>query len=117
MVKIHSSGVTFQSETGKATTDRKTAFEFDQGNGTAMGADYDPQTRELHLHSQVSLDWRGKTADSVPMHIEAGEAYYKERESKVVLLPWSKLTARNADIWKAACRWSRWMTGRFAKPC
>lgn len=92
MVKIHSSGITFQSETGKATTDRQTAFEFDQGGGTAMGADYDPQTRELHLHSQVSLDWRGKTADSVPMHIEAGEAYYKERESKVVLLQWSKLT-------------------------
>ena len=92
MVKIHSSGITFQSETGKATTDRQTAFEFDQGGGTAVGADYDPQTRELHLHSQVSLDWRGKTADSVPMHIEAGEAYYKERESKVVLLQWSKLT-------------------------
>ncbi len=56
-----------------------------------MGADYDPQTRELHLRSQVSLDWRGKTEDSVPMHIESGEAYYKERDSKVVLLPWSKL--------------------------
>lgn len=92
MVKIHSSGIVFQSETGKATTDRKTAFEFDQGGGTAVGADYDPQTRELHLHSQVALDWRGKTVDSAPMHIEAGEADYKERESKVVLLPWSKLT-------------------------
>jgi len=92
MVKIHSSGISFQSESGKATTDRKMTFEFDQGGGTAMGADYDPQTRELHLHSQVSLDWRGKTVDSVPMHIEAGEAYYKERESKVILLPWSKLT-------------------------
>jgi lipopolysaccharide export system protein LptA len=91
-VKIHTSGVTFESETGKATTDRKTAFEFDQGKGTSMGADYDPQIRELHMHSQVSLDWRGKTADSVPMHIESGEAYYKERESKVILLPWSKLT-------------------------
>ena len=41
---------------------------------------------------QVSLDWRGKTAESVPMHIEAGEAYYREKESKVILLPWSKMT-------------------------
>ena len=56
-----------------------------------MGADYDPQIRELHMHSQVSLDWRGKTPDSAPMHIESGEAYYKEKESKVLLLPWSKL--------------------------
>jgi len=92
MVKIRSSGISFQSETGKATTDRRTTFQFDQGSGAAMGADYDPQTRELHLHSEVSLDWRGKTVDSVPMHIEAGEAYYKERESKVILLQWSKLT-------------------------
>ena len=25
------------------------------------------------------------------MHVEAGEAFYRERESKVILLPWSKL--------------------------
>jgi lipopolysaccharide export system protein LptA len=92
VVKIHSSGVSFQSDTGKATTDRKTEFEFDQGGGSAVGAEYDPQTRELHLRTQVSLDWRGKTPESVPMHIESGEAFYKERESKVFLLPWSKLT-------------------------
>jgi lipopolysaccharide export system protein LptA len=91
-VKIHTSGVTFESESGKSTTDRKTDFEFDQGKGSSMGADYDPQLRELHMHSQVALDWRGKTADSTPMHIESGEAFYKERESKVILLPWSKLT-------------------------
>jgi lipopolysaccharide export system protein LptA len=90
-VKIHTSGVTFESETGHATTDRKTVFEFDQGGGSSMGADYDPQIRELHMHSQVVLDWRGKTPDSAPMHIESGEAYYKEKESKVILLPWSKL--------------------------
>ncbi len=98
VVKIHSSGVSFQSETGKATTDRKTDFEFDQGGGSAVGADYDPETRELHLHSEVALDWRGRTADFVPMHIEAGEAYYKERDSKVYLLPWSKLTRDTLHI-------------------
>jgi lipopolysaccharide export system protein LptA len=92
MLRIHTSGVKFQSETGKADTDRKAAFEFDQGGGTAVGAEYDPQSRELYLRSQVSLDWRGKTADSVPMHIESGQAHYLERESKVVLSPWSKLT-------------------------
>jgi lipopolysaccharide export system protein LptA len=98
IVKIHSSGVTFQSESGKATTDRATSFDFDQGGGTAVGAEYDPLERQLHLKSQVSLDWRGKTPDSVPMHIEAGEAYYLEKESKVVLIPWSRMTRGTLKI-------------------
>ncbi|HWZ33438.1 MAG TPA: LptA/OstA family protein [Bryobacteraceae bacterium] len=97
LVKIHSSGVSFQSETGKADTERHASFEFGhngvtEGTGTATGAEYDPQTRELHLKHDVALDWRGKTAQSVPMHIEAGEAFYKEKESKVWLMQWSKLT-------------------------
>jgi lipopolysaccharide export system protein LptA len=91
IVRIQSSGVKFDTQSGKATTDRPVRFEFDQGGGTALGADYDPQTRELHMKSQISLDWRGKTPDSVPMHIESGEAFYRERESKVILIPWSKL--------------------------
>ncbi len=98
IVKIHSSGVTFESESGKATTDRPTSFEFDQGGGTSVGADYDPEKRELHLRSQVSLDWRGKTAESVPMHVESGEAYYLEKESKVILMPWAKLTRDTLHI-------------------
>jgi lipopolysaccharide export system protein LptA len=98
IVKIHSSGVTFQSESGKATTDRLTSFDYDQGGGTAVGAEYDPQERQLHLKSQVSLDWRGKTPESVPMHIEAGEAYYLEKESKVVLIPWSRMTRDTLKI-------------------
>ncbi len=98
LLKVHSSGVTFKTETGNSSTDRPVSFEFDQGGGTAVGADYDPQTRELHMRSRVSLDWRGKNPDSKPMHIETGEAYYKERESKVWLLPWAKLTRDTLHI-------------------
>jgi lipopolysaccharide export system protein LptA len=97
VLKIHSSGVRFASDTGKASTDRMATFEFDQGSGSAEGVDYDPQTRELHLRGHVSMDWKGRdpkgqNADSKLMHIEAGEAYYREAESNVTLLPWSKLT-------------------------
>ncbi len=91
LLKIHTSGVHFDRESGHATTDQAARFEFDQGTGSATGADYDPNTRQLHLKSRAILDWTGKTADSKPMHIEAAEAYYFERESKVVLLQWSKL--------------------------
>jgi lipopolysaccharide export system protein LptA len=92
IVKIRTSGVRFASDTGKASTDRRADFEFEQGNGSAEGVDYDPTSRELHLRSAVELHWMGKGKGSKPMLIEAGEAYYREMESKVFLLPWSKLT-------------------------
>jgi len=92
IVKIHTSGVRFASDTGKASTTREAKFEFEQGRGSAEGVDYDPVSRELHLRSKVALHWKGKGRRPKPMLIEAGEAYYREAESKVILLPWSKLT-------------------------
>ena len=98
VVKIHSSGVHFASDTGRVTTDRHATFALDVGNGSATGAEYDPNTRELHLRSQVALDWRGKNPDAKPMHMEAGEAIYQEREAKVTLFPWSKLTRESLRL-------------------
>jgi lipopolysaccharide export system protein LptA len=92
VLHIHTSGVRFASDTGKASTDRAATFEFDQGGGSAVGAEYDPQTRELHLASQTKLDWRGAAADAIPMHIESQTAMYSERDAKVMLGPWSKLS-------------------------
>ena len=89
---IQSSGVHFESRTGKAFTDRAASFQFALGEGRCEGASYDPQTHELILQSQVELVWRGKAPGAVPMKIEAGNAVYKELESKVYLSPWSKLT-------------------------
>ncbi|MEO7143434.1 MAG: LPS export ABC transporter periplasmic protein LptC, partial [Bryobacteraceae bacterium] len=91
LLKIKSSGVTFETKTGKASTDRMAAFTFQKGDGTAVGAEYDPNTGELHMKSQVELHWKGKTPDTKPMTIESGEAVYKEREAKVYLMPWSRL--------------------------
>ena len=92
ILKIHTSGVHFDKDSGRATTDRAANFEFDQGTGSATGAEYDPNSHQLHLRSQAVLDWIGKTEDSKPMHIEAGEAYYFENEAKVVLMQWSKMS-------------------------
>ncbi len=92
IVKIHTSGVRFSSDTGKASTDREAKFEFEQGNGQAQGVEYDPVARDLHLLSKVVLHWNAKGPRAKPMVIEAGEAYYREMESRVFLLPWSKLT-------------------------
>ena len=60
ILKIHSTGVRFASDSGKATTDQAAVLEFDLGTGRANGVEYDPTSKELHLRSHVVLDWRGK---------------------------------------------------------
>ena len=81
-----------ESKTGKATTDRLATFKFDRGDGQAMGADYDPNTRELNLHNDVSMTWRGTDPATIPMKIETAQLNYNERDGKVYLTPWAKLT-------------------------
>jgi lipopolysaccharide export system protein LptA len=92
LMLIKSSGVRVERKTGKATTDRLATFQFDRGEGKCVGADYDPQTRELAMHSQVELIWRGTNPKSAPMKVESGELHYKEHDAKVLLSPWSKFT-------------------------
>jgi lipopolysaccharide export system protein LptA len=91
LMVIKSSGVRVESKTGRAYTDRLATFQFDRGNGQALGAEYDPNTRELNLHNQVALTWRGSDPGTIPMKIETAQLNYKERDAKVFLAPWSKL--------------------------
>src|SRR3984885_9515040 len=92
LMVIKSTGVSVESKTGKASTDRLATFQFDRGDGQAMGADYDPNTRELNLHSDVSLTWRGTEPGTIPMKIETAQLNYNEMNATVFLTPWSKLT-------------------------
>jgi lipopolysaccharide export system protein LptA len=92
LMHVRSSGVHVESKTGKANTDRLATFKFDRGDGHAVGADYDPTTGELNLHGQVAMTWRGTDPDTIPMKIETDQLNYKEKDGKVFLTPWSKLT-------------------------
>lgn len=92
LMAIQSTGVSVESKTGKTYTDRLVTFKFDRGDGQALGADYDPNTRELNLHNGVSMTWRGTDPGTIPMKIETAQLNYKERDGKVYLTPWSKLT-------------------------
>jgi lipopolysaccharide export system protein LptA len=105
LLTIKATGVTVEVESGKAKTDKKAAFQFDLGHGDAVGASYDPATRELELLSEVHLTWNGKDPKQKPMNLEAGTLIYKEVESKVYLSPWAKLKrdtltleSENADV-------------------
>jgi lipopolysaccharide export system protein LptA len=98
LVLIRSSGVSFESKSGRASTERAASFTFDLGEGKAVGASYDPGTRELHMKSQIELLWRGRGPKSKPMELEAGELIYKEREAVVLLFPWSRLRRENTVL-------------------
>ena len=98
LVRVETSGVTYETQTGKATTDAAASFHFADGGGKAVGADYDPAKHELHLKSQISLDWTGGGPLSNALHVEAGDLVYKETEQKIYLSPWSKLKRQGTTI-------------------
>ncbi|MFB3777331.1 MAG: LptA/OstA family protein [Bryobacteraceae bacterium] len=91
-VSIQTSGLTFVSGTGRAETQRPTNFRFEQGEGRSVGASYDPGYRELQLHSQAEVIWRGASGEAVPLKVEAGELIYKEKEAAILLSPKCRLT-------------------------
>jgi lipopolysaccharide export system protein LptA len=97
-VRVTTSGVTYETKTGKATTDQPASFVFTQGDGQAVGGDYDPNKHELHLKSQVALDWIGNGPVERKMHIETQDLVYNELEQKIYLSPWSKMQRQTTTI-------------------
>jgi lipopolysaccharide export system protein LptA len=98
LVSVHSSGVTFDSGTGKAVTDRPATFKFENGDGKAVGASYDPSTRELFLNSQAELHWFPPGPHAKPMKIEAGQVIYRENLAGIWLNQWARLTRENTIV-------------------
>ncbi len=97
-VRVTTSGVTYETKTGKAATDQPASFLFTEGDGQSVGADYDPNTKDLHLKSKVALNWIGKGPAENKMHIETGDLVYKEAEQKIYLSPWSKMQRQGTTI-------------------
>lgn len=89
LVHIKTSGVTYSTQTGMVKTERKAEFQFENSHGSAVGATYDPATRELLMHKDVDLEL---TKGKKKTQIAAGELTYKEAEAKIYLTPWSRLT-------------------------
>jgi lipopolysaccharide export system protein LptA len=90
-VHIKTSGLTLESRTQIAHTDRPATFRFAQGEGKAVGASYDPNTRDLVLKSESEVIWRGNGPKSPAMKIQSGEVIYKESDSAILMGPWSRL--------------------------
>lgn len=92
IVKIWASGVTFETKTNLARTERPTRFELDTGTGRSTGATYDSAMHELHLLKDVELTWHGKDAKAPPMNLQTGMLTYKEVDSLILMGPWAKMT-------------------------
>lgn len=97
-VRVATSGVSYETKSGKVSTDQPASFLFTEGDGQCVGADYDPNTKQLHLKSKVALNWIGKGSAEDKMHIETGDLVYKEVEQKVYLSPWSRMQRRGTTI-------------------
>ena len=98
LTSIKTSGVNFDSKTGKAVTDRPTQFTFSNGDGKCTGATYDPTTHELHLMGNPAMNMRGTGPHSKPMQVQGGEITYKETGAVVYLTPWSRMVRAETTI-------------------
>jgi len=90
-VQVETSGVVYETKTFKAHTSQAANFIFPNGSGRAVGVEYDPNSKILHLMSQVVLDRNG-------MHVETADLVYNLGEQKVYLTPWSKLQRESMTI-------------------
>lgn len=95
---IKSSGVTFDSTTGRADTDQPSSFIFEKGNGKATGATYDPGTHQLEMKRDVEVHWNPPGKNAKPMKIEAAGLSYHETTSEIWLKPWGKMTRENTVV-------------------
>ena len=97
-VQVVTSGVNYETKNGKAATDQAASFVFPAGGGQAVGVEYDPTTKTLHLKSKIALDWIGNGPVENKLHVESGDLIYKEAEQKIYLSPWSKMQRLTTTI-------------------
>lgn len=83
--KIRSTGVTFQSKSGVASTDRYAEYEFKGGTGHSVGSFYDSVHRYFRMNSDAYVERRAAKPGQPPLKIRAGELSYYETEQRVDL--------------------------------
>ncbi len=96
LVSIKTAGVTLDTDNGHADTDQWAVFTFENGDGQATGATYDPDSHELKLKKDVVV--HRHPPDVKPITIEAGSLVYHEATGEVLLAPWGKFTRENTVV-------------------
>ncbi len=97
-VTIRSSGVRFDTTTGKAVTDRPTSFHYGRAEGRSFGASFDPAWNDLRMLGGVELRWHPGRPGANLMQVAAGELVYKQDQDRIYLSPWSRLVRGNFEL-------------------
>ena len=84
--KIRSSGVTFETRTGVAATERYTEFEFEGGVAHSVGVHYDSPHRYVRMESQVYVERFPGGAHRPALKIRSNELHYYEDGQRVHLV-------------------------------
>jgi lipopolysaccharide export system protein LptA len=95
---IRTSGVSFDSTTGRADTDEPSTFVFDRGDGKSTGASYDPASHQLEMKRDVEVHWKPLKKGAKPALIEAGGLSYHESSDEIWLKPWGRVTREKSVV-------------------
>ncbi len=95
---VKTSGVSFDSTTGRADSDKPSTFVFDKGEGKSTGASYDPGAQELYMKHDVEIRWHPPKPGVKPALIEAASLSYHESTSEIWLKPWGRVTRENSVV-------------------
>ncbi len=96
LVSIKTAGVTLDTNTGHADTDKWVVFTFENGDGTATGATYDPDAHQIVLKKDVIV--HRHPPDVKPITIESGSLLYREDPGEIQLSPWGRFTRDNTVV-------------------
>jgi lipopolysaccharide export system protein LptA len=95
---IKTSGLSVDSNTGKAETDKPSTFIFDRGDGKSTGASYDPTSHELQMRRDVEIHWHPPKPGVKPALIQASGLSYHETTSEIWLKPWGRVVRENSTV-------------------
>jgi len=95
---VNTSGVSVDSNTGRADTDKPSTFVFDRGDGKATGAMYDPTTHELQMKRDVEINWHPPKPGVKPALIQAASLSYHESTSEIWLKPWGRVVREGSTV-------------------
>jgi len=97
-VIIRTSGVRFETTTGRAFTERPTSFRHGRAEGRSLGAAFDPGRNDLRMLGGAELSWRPDRPEAEPINVAAGEVVYKQDQDRIYLSPWSRLVRGSFEI-------------------
>jgi len=98
-VTIITTGLAFDQDTGVVSTEQEVEFQFEQGEGTAQGAVYEPESQQLTLRSAVHFvlseaGSQGKRASGASsVQVRAGSLRFRRGDSVVYLTGGTELSS------------------------